>query len=105
MCRCLTVRYTRVWIFARLFPVGGKEKRSPPYRCLRGNKGKVRFAAAAYILRGRKHLESWIDRFGFEGEHREHRLVDPPQRIARGETVQRLQAQRVLTQRQRPFPA
>ena len=53
------------------------------------------------------HLRSQprVDRLRLQGQHAEHRLVHPPQRLPAGHPVQGLEAQRVLPQRQRPLPA
>src|SRR5215468_2306802 len=48
-------------------------------------------------------LEPRVDWFAFEGEHAEHALVYPEQRLAAGEPLQRLGAERELAGRQRPL--
>jgi hypothetical protein len=50
-------------------------------------------------------LQPRVDRFGLKGEHAEHALVYPPQRLAPGHPVQALKAEGVLAQRQRPLLA
>ena len=47
--------------------------------------------------------QSRVDRLGLQRQHREHRLVHPPQRFTRGHPVQRFQAERILAQRHRPL--
>src|SRR5215468_3338275 len=49
-------------------------------------------------------LEPRVDWFAFEGEHAEHALVYPEQRLAAGEPLQRLHPQRELAGRQRALP-
>ena len=44
-----------------------------------------------------------VHRLRLQGQHPEHRLVDPPQRLALGQPVERLQAERVLAERERPL--
>ena len=45
-------------------------------------------------------LQPGVDRLGLEGEHAEHALVHPPQRLAPRHPVQALKAEGVLAQRQ-----
>jgi hypothetical protein len=45
-------------------------------------------------------LEPGVHRFGFQRQHSEYCLVDPPQRLAPRAPVQRFQSEGVLPQRQ-----
>lgn len=49
--------------------------------------------------------ETRVDRLALQCEHGEHALVHPPQRFAAGESLQRLDAQGVLAQRERALRA
>ena len=50
-------------------------------------------------------LEPRVDRVGLQGEDGEDRFVDAPQRFAAGQPLERLQAERVLAQRERALEA
>src|SRR5579862_7464227 len=51
----------------------------------------------------RAALQRRIDRFALEGEHAEDAFVDAVERFAAGESLQRLDAERELAKRERPF--
>ena len=53
---------------------------------------------------GVRTLQPRVDRVTFEGEHAEDALVDAPQRLARDESIEGFETQRVLARGERSLP-
>ena len=71
----------------------------------RGMSGRGRRSPAPSPSPPSPRLQPWVHRLRLQREHREDRLVHPPQRFAVRQPVERLQAERVLPQGQRALVA